>query len=480
MLAFILTLAVAAPPDRTPPRPNVLLIVADDLGYADLGFQGSELIPTPHLDALAKSGVVCSSGYSTHPFCSPMRAALLTGRYQQRFGYEENVAFDLFNPRIGLPPGERTVGDRLSAAGYDTALIGKWHLGASHAQHPNARGFEFFHGFQGGGHDYFAIDLTRPVGEGYRYPLVRNERPATFEGYLTDALTDVAVEYLQKKRDRPFFLVLAYNAPHTPLQAPPKYLDRIDESKIQGRGPRRTRQRKTYAAMVAGMDEGVGRAIAALEERGLRGNTLVAFMSDNGGPENSNGSDNGPLRGAKGDVYEGGVRVPFCLSMPGRLPAGRVYKNPVASIDLTRTAVALANGDQTGMEGVDLMGALAADPDGAKSGADDPLAARPLFWRKFGGEAWAVRVGNEKLLDPGTGEPELYDLAADLGERRDLAGERPGRVAALKAVWDEWNAGNRPPAFPGFRDYIPARDAFHRRVAEDPQHAGGLLPEGER
>ena len=255
--------------------------------------------------------------------------------------------------------------------------------------------------------------------------------------------------------------MLTYNAPHTPLQAPQNYLDRIDASKIAGLGPRRTKRRRTYAAMVAGVDEGVGRVLAALDDAGAGGNTLVAFISDNGGPEAVNLSDNGPLREGKGSVYEGGVRVPFVVSLPGSPSKGRVYQHPVASIDLTRTAVALAGGDAGGLEGEDLSGPLGED-----LGDADPLGDRPLFWRKEGGEEWAVRLGDEKLVDPGEGPPELYDLAADVGETRDLAAERPDRVAALRATWDVWNAGNAPAAFPGFREYIPARKAFHDRVAE--------------
>ena len=461
MTAAVLLAALLASPGDPPGRPNIVFVVADDMGYADAGFQGSDLVPTPHLDALAAGGVKCTSGYSTHPFCSPMRAALITGRYQQRFGYETNVPFDIYNPRLGLPAGETTVADRLAAVGYDTALVGKWHLGASSAQHPNNRGFRLFHGFPGGGHDYFEIDLAAPAGTGYRWPLYRNEQPATFDGYLTDALTGAAVDYIQEDRDRPFFLMLTYNAPHTPLQAPRKYLDRIDESKLAGLGPKRAKKRKTLAAMVAGVDEGVGRVLAALDETGARDNTLVAFLSDNGGPEAVNGSDNGALRAGKGSVYEGGVRVPFVVSFPGLPAGGRVYDRPVASIDLTRTAVALAGADAEGMEGEDLSGPLRRD-----LGENDPLADRPLFWRKEGGGEWAVRLGDEKLVDPGDGPPELYDLAADVGEARDLAADRPGRVAALRAVWDGWDAGNVPAAFPGFREYIPARTAFHDRVAE--------------
>ena len=457
---LLLAAVFVAPP---PARPNVVLIVADDMGYADAGFQGSDLVPTPRLDALAASGVVCASGYSTHPFCSPMRAALLTGRYQQRFGYENNVPFDHFNPLLGLPEGERTVADRLTAAGYDTALVGKWHLGASSKQYPTNRGFGYFHGFPGGGHDYFSIDLAGPVGSGYRWPLHRAvaggaAEPATFEGYLTDHLSGAAADYIAEDRDAPFFLALTYNAPHTPLQAPQKYLDRIDDAKLAGLSEKRAKKRKTYAAMVAALDDGVGRVVAALEESGPAGEHAGRLHERQRRPGGVQRQRQRPPPRRQGNLYEGGVRVPMLLSLPGTLPAGRVYESPIASIDLTRTAVALAGGDAGGMEGEPLVDALSTDLGGA-----DPLADRPLFWRKSAaaGGGRAVRRGDWKLVDPGDGSFELYHLADDLGEARDLAAENPARVAELKAVWDGWNAANRPPAFPGFRDYLPARRQFH-------------------
>jgi len=205
-----------------PARPNIILIMADDMGYADAGFTGATDIKTPNLDKIAASGVVFSQGYASHPFCGPSRAALLAGRYQHRFGFETNPAYDPANPIMGIDPGERLFPARLQKAGYTTACVGKWHLGAANPFHPNTRGFDYFYGFLGGGHDYFRIDLSQPVKEAYLQGLVRNKRPADFEGYLTTALSRDAARFVADNADKPFFLYLAYNAPHAPCKRPPK------------------------------------------------------------------------------------------------------------------------------------------------------------------------------------------------------------------------------------------------------------------
>ncbi len=201
-------------------RPNIVLILADDLGYGDVGFNGCRDIPTPNIDSLAAEGVRFSNGYSSHPFCSPMRAGLMTGRYQHRFGYVTNVAFDPHNRLMGLPTSERTIASRLQDAGYRTGMVGKWHLGAASPFHPLNRGFDFFYGFLGGGHDYFIVDTTIQLAENYKAALDDNGKPTAFDGYLTDVLTDQAIRFIKDSDQRPYFLYVAYNAPHGPLQAP--------------------------------------------------------------------------------------------------------------------------------------------------------------------------------------------------------------------------------------------------------------------
>jgi arylsulfatase A-like enzyme len=430
----------------------VVIILADDLGYADVGFQGCRDIPTPHLDALAASGVRFSNGYSSHPFCSPMRAALLTSRYQHRFGYERNVAYDPQNPRIGLPQGERTIAERLKEVGYVTGAVGKWHLGAAHVCHPNQRGFDHFFGFLGGGHDYFVVDARRPMGEGYFTALDVNGKPSDFEGYLTDVLSDEAVEFIEAHTAEHFLLYLAYNAPHTPMQAPDEVLDRF--------GSISDPKRRTYAAMVSAMDDGIGRVLATLERLNLRERTLVFFLSDNGGPTHANASRNDPLRGVKGDVLEGGIRVPFVVSWPGHLPAQRTVEAPVVSIDIARTALAVAGAEparQNQLDGVNLIPFI--------TGLQAQVPHDALFWRKENGAAWAVRSGNEKLLQEREGaERHLYDLSSDIAEERDRAAEQPKRVARLQRLFDDWNSLNQPPRFPGFRPYHQLKNAFYKSL----------------
>lgn len=277
-------------------RPNIVVILADDMGYADVGFHGCRDIPTPNLDKLARQGVRCSDGYVAHPFCSPTRAALVTGRYQQRFGHENNPKFDPADEQTGLPLSETTIAQVLKTAGYATGAVGKWHLGAAPHFHPMQRGFDEYFGLRGGGHDYFKTDMTTETKE-YLIPLDRNGEPVELTEYLTDVLAREAAAFVRRHHDHPFFLYLAYNAPHTPLQVSQKYLDRVAAIEDP--------QRRSYAAMVSAMDDGVGLVLAALEELKLDEQTLVFFLSDNGGPVGINGSSNEPFRGAKGQVFEG-------------------------------------------------------------------------------------------------------------------------------------------------------------------------------
>lgn len=433
-------------------RPNVVIILADDLGYADIGVQGCRDIPTPHIDRLAESGVRCTSGYAAHPFCSPMRASLLTGRYQHRFGYERNIAYDPHNRHMGLPAEETTIATSLKKAGYATGMVGKWHLGAALPFHPNRRGFDFFYGFLGGGHDYFTVSLLRPMGEGYFVPLQENGKPLEIDSYLTTALSVAAVRFMESRRNDPFFLYLAYNAPHTPLQAPESYLE-----KFASIGDRK---RRAYAAMVSAMDDGIGQVMKCLERLEIRERTLVFFLSDNGGPERSNGSSNDPLRGQKGDVHEGGIRVPFLASWPGVLPRGVEYHEPVISFDISTTALAVAGlelEEDRRLEGVNLVPFLSGQRK------DPPHAA--LFWRREKGQDWAVRAGSLKLLGTADADrPTLFDLAADIGESVDLSEKRPVDVARLLRLYREWDEENRPPFFPSFRDYHRILDGHYREL----------------
>jgi arylsulfatase A-like enzyme len=428
-LALVLTAASVLPAPAA--QPNVLVILADDLGYADVGFNGCKDIPTPHVDRLAKRGVRCTSGYVSHSFCSPTRAGLMTGRYQQRFGHENNPAWLPESTVAGLPLSQATVAQALRAAGYATGCIGKWHLGAHPQFHPNRRGFDEYFGLLGGGHVYL------PGAKGsveYTIPMDRNGKAEPLTEYLTDALGREAAAFIKRHKDRPWFCYLAFNAPHTPLQVTEKQLGRVKHIADQ--------TRRNYAALVVGMDDAVGEVLAALRESGQEKNTLVWFFSDNGGPVAATHSDNAPLRGAKGQVYEGGIRVPFVVSWPGRLPEGKDYVQPVSSLDVFATSVALAGAKAPAgqkLDGTDILPYLAGEKPGAPH--------ERLFWRTGGGAQFAVREGDWKLVGGEGGGVQLFNLAADVGETKDLAAEQPERLAGLRRAYEEWNKQNVAPLF---------------------------------
>ncbi len=347
-------------PDHTR-RPNFIVILADDLGYADVGFNGCHDIPTPHIDSIAAEGVRFTNGYVTYSVCGPSRAGLMTGRYQDRFGFSVNPTIDPSNPQAGLPLEEKTIAEILKSVGYTSMAIGKWHLGTHSTLRPLARGFDEFFGFLSGGHDYFPENLTlndlsevKKQWDWYRTKLLRNEERVQTHAYLTDELSDEAVAFVDRQGNQPFFLYLAYNAPHTPLQATPKYLDRFRHIA--------DKRRRTYAAMVSAVDDGVGRILAKLEERAIADDTLVFFLSDNGGPigktPSANGSLNDPLRGGKGSPFEGGIRVPFAARWTGTIPVGIDYDQPVISLDIMATIAAQAEASistQRPLDGVDLL-----------------------------------------------------------------------------------------------------------------------------
>lgn len=417
-------------------RPNILIIVGDDMGYADVGFHGCKDIPTPHLDSLANSGVRFTNGYVSGPYCSPTRAGLLTGRYQNRFGHE-------FNPGgggQGLPVTETTLANRLQGSGYATGAVGKWHLGSLPEMHPQRRGFQEFFGFLGGSHDYFNSN-----------GVLRGTEPANESEYLTDAIGREAISFIDRNKAKPWFLYLTFNAVHTPMQADDKRLE-----KFAGISDK---TRRTYAAMMFAMDEAIGRVRQKLVDSGLEKNTLVVFISDNGGPTmpgtTMNGSRNDPLRGSKRTTLEGGIRVPFVLSWPGTLRSG-VYEKPVIQLDAHVTALAAAKvavKTEWKLDGVDLLPYVS----GKKS--DSPHET--LYWR-FGSQM-AIRNGNFKLVRydtnadtrSGRGEPvsaaKLYNLADDVGESKDLAATMPNKVQELQSKWDTWNATLVDPLWGGGR-----------------------------
>jgi arylsulfatase A-like enzyme len=425
----------AAPaPAASPLRPNILFIVGDDMGYADVGFHGCRDIPTPNLDALAASGVRFTSGYVSGPYCSPTRAGLLTGRYQSRFGHE-------FNPAggHGLPLTEITIANRLKAAGYATGLVGKWHLGAAPEMRPPKRGFDEFYGFLGGAHSY--IQATG---------ILRGDEQVKELDYTTDAFGREAAAFIERHRGEPWFLYLAFNAVHTPMQATDDRLAKFPDIA--------DKKRRTYDAMMLAMDEAIGRVRQKLADAGLEQNTFVCFISDNGGPTmpgtTINASRNDPFRGSKRTTLEGGIRVPFTVSWPGHVKPG-VYDQPVIQLDAHATALAIAGVEvkpEWKLDGVNLLPFLTGEKTGSPHDA--------LYWR-FGAQM-AIRLGDHKLVrydrnaDTQSGKrnqavtaAKLYNLASDRGETKDLAAAMPDKVKELQSKWDAWNAANVKPLWGG-------------------------------
>ena len=399
-------------------QPNVVLILADDLGWGEIGAQGNKQIPTPHVDSIAAGGVKFTQGYVTCPLCSPSRAGLLTGRYQTRFGHEFNEG-GAKPGAFGLPLEEQTIANRFKAAGYATAAIGKWHLGSEPSYRPTKRGFDEFYG-------------TLANSPFYHPRLVdsrKSDEPvkvADDDFYTTLAYAARAKEFIDEHKSQPFFLYLPFNAQHAPLQAPQSYLDRF---------PQLDGDRKIFAAMMSALDDAVGEVLGSLDKNGLTENTLVVFLTDNGGPTHVTTSSNGPLRGTKSTTLEGGIRVPFYMQWKGHLPAGEVDDRPVISLDIQPTALAAAGIEaDEALEGVNLLPYL----EGAKEG----MPHESLFWRY--GQQWAVRRGDWKLVAsrPDKFEARLFNLADDIGEKNDLAAKHPEKVKELQKLWDEWDEKN--------------------------------------
>lgn len=429
--------------DKT--APNLIVIMADDLGYADVGFNGCRDIPTPHIDSIANDGVRFSSGYVAYGVCGPSRAGFMTGRYGQRFGFERNPLYRPNDPNMGLPTNETTIADALSGVGYRCGVVGKWHLGAHKNLHPLKRGFHEFFGHLGGGHVYFPEELTiresadaKDEGQSYRTWILHNHAPVQTTGYLTDEFSDAAVRFVRSSSEQPFFLFLAYNAPHTPLQASDKYLSRFPD--LEGK-------RKTYAAMVSAVDDGVGRVLQTLHELKIEDNTLVFFLSDNGGPTTKNGSRNTPLRGNKGDVWEGGYRVPFAARWPTVLPRGHVYDHPVSSLDIFAT-IAACNDIETDpdrpLDGVNLIPWVTGLNPGPPHDA--------IYLRQFDAQRFAIRSGDHKLVIPfGKATPQLYNLKEDIAETTNLVAHDPDRVQSLQSSLDSWTKELVEPRFAGLK-----------------------------
>ncbi len=404
---FVSTTALAAD------RPNLVVVLSDDCGYNEFSMHGSKT-PTPRIDALAAGGVRFTNGYVSGSVCSPTRAGLLTGRYQQRFGHEFNIP-PVYSESNGLPLSETLLPAVLAPAGYRTIALGKWHLGYAPKFHPMERGFTDYYGFLQGARSYWPLAKPTKLNQ-----VLRDREPVYPEPaeYMTDQLAQEAVKYIEQNKDKPFFMYLAFNATHGPNQATEEDLAQMNGNKI--------------AAMTIALDRAVGTVLDGLETNGLTKNTLVVFTNDNGGAQ---GHDNLPLHGQKGSCWEGGYRVPLAIRYPGVIPDGRVLDEPVISLDIFPTLLAAAGIDNSPgkpLDGVNLLPYA--------SGETETAPHKVLYWKN--GDKWAIREGNLKLCVPESGnrKPMLFDLLSDVREKKDLASERPDDVARLRKLYDEWKA----------------------------------------
>ncbi|GAA4307069.1 sulfatase-like hydrolase/transferase [Aestuariibaculum suncheonense] len=390
-------------------QPNVIVILVDDAGYVDFGFMGSEDLQTPNIDALANSGVKFTDAHVSATVCAPSRAGLITGKYQQRFGFEANGTGG-----VGLSDDVVTMADVFKANGYNTYALGKWHLGEDISDHPNQRGFDEFYGFIAGSRSYFP--LKNPSKEKM---LQHNGNRVDFEGYMTDVLGNQSVKYIEDSKNKPFFMYLAYNAVHTPMEAKEEDLAKF-----------KNHPRKELAAMTWSLDENVGKLLKKLDELGERDNTLIYFLSDNGGAHN-NQSKEGPLKGWKGNKFEGGHRVPFVVSWPAGFKGGKSFDGLSSSLDIFQTSLAAANiekPDNLRLDGANLLPYLKGDISGNPH--------EQLFWKKL--DKSAARIGNYKIINLEGYGSVMYDLSKDLGETTNLAIKDPKTFNKITSAYDEW------------------------------------------
>jgi arylsulfatase A-like enzyme len=433
-------------------KPNIIILFADDLGYEELGCQGNKDIPTPYIDSIAKNGVRFTDGYVTAPVCAPSRAGLMSGRHQSRFGWDINVMpHTIPHSAFGIPETETTIAERMKEAGYRTGLIGKWHLGSRSDFNPTRHGFDYFFGFahegryfvrppyngvttllrkdplpEGGENNrwfskdgkliYHDILRNEPLYDQHN-PILRGKEIIEEKRYLTDAFTDEAIKFIDREKEKPFFLFLAYNAVHSPLQGADAYMDKMSHIKDI--------HRRIFAAMLANLDDSVGAVLGKLRKEKLEENTLIFFLSDNGGPTKELTSSNLPLKGGKGMFFEGGIRIPFLAQWKGIIPAGQVYENPIISLDMYATAATLGDLKLTkkDTDGVNLIPFL--------KGEEKGIPHDQLFW-DFTNKA-AFREGDWKIVKHG--KWHLYNLKEDISEENDLSKKNPDKFKDLLAKW---------------------------------------------
>jgi arylsulfatase A-like enzyme len=405
------------------PTPNIVLIMTDDMGWSDLASYGAPDIRTPNIDSLARDGVKLTDFYSNGVLCSPTRAGLISGRYQQRYGLETALPNAATAQERGLDANGMTLPQLMKDAGYATALVGKWHLGYEDNQSPNAHGFDYFFGLKSGYHDYY----THNAGDG-KPDLWENDTPISEAGYMTDLITARATRFIEQNSAEPFFIDVAYNAPHWPYQVPDHPSEAPNNARHVLPHEAGTSTRADYVAMVERMDDGVGQILATLERLSLAGNTIVIFTNDNGGEWLANSA---PLFNRKTTVWEGGIRVPALIRWPGHIPSGSVSDQVGITMDLTASLLAAAGAEvPTGatLEGINLFPIL----EGRAAEVE-----RSLFWRGTDSSERAVRSGDWKLVVDGSKE-FVFDIRRDISERNDLANRRQDVAQRLRALLDAW------------------------------------------
>ena len=439
-LCCVVTASMSVCANSVEKRPNILLILTDDLGYADVGFNGATDIKTPSLDALANGGTKFTSAYNVHPFCGPSRAGLMTGRYPHKFGSQFNLPRSSQSGGLGIPTSETYISKVLQDAGYFTGLVGKWHLGETKEYHPNNRGFEEFYGFLNGGHHYFPkqfkamYERNRKNGMNhaifsYLKPLERNGVEVDEQEYITDALSREAERFIRRageNQSQPFFLYLAYNAPHTPMHATAQDMAQFPDIK--------DKKRKTYAGMVYAVDRGVKRIVETLKATGQFDNTLIVFLSDNGGKP-STGASNYPLAGGKGDVKEGGFRTPMFFHLPNQVPAGQVYQHPVSTLDFFPTFTSLANANIPANKELDGKNIWSAVKNNVSARSEEMIYA--MRHRNGYSEA-SARKDNWKAYTDGKNW-QLFNIENDIQEKNDLSKKYPFVLREMQAEMEAWS-----------------------------------------